>query len=101
MCGSLWNVVLLLTTTAKTSRAIILIGLLKIGRYVVERDCNCCHHSVVYMPVTKKSKKKAIKIAFLNAGYEFQPHSILCAVYLICVQTRSRICLVRLSGSGT
>jgi hypothetical protein len=91
MCGSLWNVVLLLTTTAKPRDTIVFIGLLKIGRYVFERDCDCCHHSVVYMPVIKKSTKKAIKIAFLKAGYEFQPHSILCAIYLICVQTRSRI----------
>ena len=75
--GSLQNVVLLLTTTTKTSRAIILIGLLTNGRYVFKRECDCCHHSVVYMPVTKKSKKKAIKVAFLHAGYEFQRHSIV------------------------
>jgi len=93
--GSLQNVVLLLTTTTKTSRAIILIGLLTNGRYVFKRECDCCHHSVVYMPVTKKSKKKAIKVAFLHAGSEcavlipvprgiqFLPVGLVVAVYKI------------------
>lgn len=51
MCGSLLNVVLLLTTVAKTSRTIIFIGLLKADWYGIDRERCLCHHSVVYMPV--------------------------------------------------
>lgn len=57
------DVVLLLTTVTKTSRAITLIGQFITGRYQIK--CELRHHSVVYMPTTKKSTKKAIKIAFL------------------------------------
>ena len=55
----------------------------------------CLFISVLYMPATKKSKKKAIKIAFLHAGYEcavstpvptgiqFLPVVLVVAVYKI------------------
>ena len=80
MCGSLLNVVLLLTTTTKTLRAIILIGLLTNSRYVFCGECDCCHHSVLYMPVTKKSKKKAPKDAFLDKCWLRVPATL----YLVC-----------------
>ena len=74
------NVVLLLTTVAKTSQAIILIGLLTNGWYVFCSECDCCHHSVVYMPAIKKSKKKVSKDTFLDKCWLRVPATL----YLVC-----------------
>ena len=60
------NVVLLLTTVTKTSWAITLIHQFITAWYQIDCECGLRHHSVVYMPATKKSTKKAIKIAFLR-----------------------------------
>ncbi len=60
------NAVRLLTTVTKTLWAIALIGQLQAGRYLIDCECNLRDHSVVYMPATKKSIKKATKVAFLG-----------------------------------
>jgi hypothetical protein len=60
------NVVRLLTTLAKTPRAIALIGQLIAGWYLIDCECDLRDHSVVYMPATKKSIKKTTKVAFLG-----------------------------------
>ncbi len=60
------NVVLLLTTVTKTRWAIALIRQLITAWYQIDCECGLRHHSVVYMPLRQKSRKTAIKVAFLK-----------------------------------